>query len=254
MEEKGVLVPTAIDEYSHDLTWHLDDGSPAIWCNSEEERTALQNFVTMVLQSETIDDCLPLSEPLDDLCPVTAENLRVLKKALQKPGALLSIDKRLVNTFEEQQELAREGQIYGFAVRGISKEAFELLCRFFHSCVFNFEGDDKGWKSVNGARSEITSPEGDSIILRIVENDVQIETPELLIILVNGLPGYTPGYRIVDVATKNESKIMEKKIGTRTQVSMRIIADCLVTGEEMEYHWVSPIIEFAEAHRVITVM
>lgn len=254
MEEKDTLIPTAIDEYTDDLTWELDDGSPAVWCNSEEELTALQNFVSTVLLSDSIDDCLPLSESLEDLCPVTAGNLVLLKKALKKPGAIQALDKRFVNEFEEQQELAQEGQLYGFAVRGISKEAFELLCRFFHSCVFNFEGDAKGWKNVNGAKSEIMSPEGDPIKLRVVRNDIQIETPELLIILVNGLPGYTPGYRIVDLVTKKESKVMETRIGSRTQVSLRIVADCLVTGEEIEYHWISPILESAEAHRVITVM
>jgi len=254
MEEKGMLIPTAIDEYPQDLTWQLDDGSPAVWCNSDEERTALQNLVNSVLLSESIDECLPLSEPLEDLCPVTAENLRLLKKALKKRGAVQDLNERFVNEFEEQQELAQEGKLYGFAVRGMSKEAFELLCRFFHSCVFNFEGDAKGCKNVNGAKSKITSPEGDLIKLRIVQNDIQIETPELLIILVNGLPGYTPGYRIMDLATKNEKTILERKIGTRAQISIRIVADCLVTGEAMEYHWVAPLLEFAEAHRVITVM
>lgn len=254
MKEKDAVIPTGIDEYTDNLTWELDDGSPAVWCNSEEEVTALQNFVSAVLLSESIDDCLPLSEPLEDLCPVTAGNLRLLKKALEQQGAIQDLDKRRVNEFEEQQELAWEGQLYGFAVRGISKEAFELLGRFFHSCVFNFEGDTRGWKNVNGAKAEIMSPEGDLIKLRVVQNDIQIETPELLIILVNGLPGYTPGYRIVDLATKKEKKILEKRIGTRTQISNRIVADCLVTGEEMEYHWVAPILEFAEAHRVITVM
>lgn len=254
MEEKEALIPTAIDEYTDDLTWQLDDGSPAVWCNTEEEVTSLQNFVTAVLLSESIDDCLPLSEPLEDLCPVTAENLSLLKKALKNPGALQSLDKRLVKEFEEEQELAREGRLYGFAVRGMSKEVFELLWRFFHSCLFNFEGDAKGWKNVNGAKAEIMSPEGDLIKLRVDENHIQIETPELLIILFNGLPGYTPGYRIVDLATKNERKIMETRIGTRTQLSNRIIADCLVTGQEMEYHWIAPILEFAEENRVITVM
>ncbi len=98
------------------------------------------------------------------------------------------------------------------------------------------------------------SPEGDLIRLRVVKNDIQIETPELLIVLFNGLPGYTPGYRIVDLSTKNERKIMETRIGTRTQLSNRIIADCLATGQEMEYHWIAPILEFAEENRVITLM
>jgi len=254
MEEKCTFIPTAIDEYTDNLTWELDDGSPAVWCNSDEERTALQNFVSAVLLSESIDDCLPLSEPLEDLCPVTAGNLHLLKKALQKQGAIQDLYKRLVNEFEEQQELARERKIYGFAVRGICKEAFELLCRFFHSCVFNFEGDTRGWKNVNGSKAEIMSPEGDPIKLRVVQNDIQIQTPELLIILVNGLPGYTPGYHIVDLATKKEKKILERRIGTRTQISNRVVADCLVTGEKMEYHWVAPILEFAERHHVITLM
>jgi hypothetical protein len=164
MEEKETLIPAAIDEYTDDLTWELDDGSLAVWCNTEEEVTSLQNLVSAVLQSESIDDCIPLSEPLEGLCPITAENL--LKKAFKKPGALQSPEKRLVNTFEEEQELAREGRLYGFTVRGISKEAFELLCLFFHSCLFNFEGDAKGWKNVNGAKAEIMSPEGDLIKLR----------------------------------------------------------------------------------------
>lgn len=41
MQEKDMLIPTATDEYPHDLTWELDDGSSAVWCISEEEITAL---------------------------------------------------------------------------------------------------------------------------------------------------------------------------------------------------------------------
>ncbi len=131
MEEKETLIPTAIDEYTDDLTWQLDDGSPAVWCNTEEAVTSFQNFVTAVLLSESIDDCLPLSEPLEALCPVTAENLSLLKKALKNPGALQSLDKRLVNEFEEEQELAREGRLYGFAVRGSQRRLLSCCVAFF---------------------------------------------------------------------------------------------------------------------------
>ena len=65
----------------------------------------------------------PLSEPLDDLCTVIRQNIRLLKKAFKKPGALESVHNRLVRTFEEPQELTREGRVYGFAVTGMSKEA-----------------------------------------------------------------------------------------------------------------------------------
>jgi hypothetical protein len=72
VKETEMLIPTGIVEYAHDLSWELDDGSPAVWCNSDEERTSLHTFVNAVLLSESVDDCLPLSDPLDDLCPLTA--------------------------------------------------------------------------------------------------------------------------------------------------------------------------------------
>jgi hypothetical protein len=87
-----MLIPTTIDHYPDNLTWEDDDGTPAVWCNSEEKMRALESFVSTVLLSESIDECLPLSEPLDDLCLVSAENLFILKKAFQKSGALLTVE------------------------------------------------------------------------------------------------------------------------------------------------------------------
>jgi hypothetical protein len=148
--------------------------------------------------------------------------------------------------------LAREGTTYGLEVHGMSGEAFRLLCNIFHGSIFNFEGDARGWKNVDGAQSEVTSPDGDVIRLRVVGNDIQIETSYLLIILEDGLPGYTRSYRIVDQATGNQRHATQTAIGTRAQISSRIIADCLASGESMHYHWVAPILELAEEHRVVT--
>ncbi|MFH1116116.1 MAG: hypothetical protein V1792_19560, partial [Pseudomonadota bacterium] len=53
---------------------------------------------------------------------------------------------------------------------------------------------------------------------------------------------------IVDRATKKEKRVVDTRIGTRHQVSDRIIADCLMTGEPMHYHWISPVLQFAEEH------
>ncbi|MFH1116401.1 MAG: hypothetical protein V1792_21010, partial [Pseudomonadota bacterium] len=88
MEAKNMPAPTAEDKCSSDMTWALDDRGLAMWCNSELERSALRDLVSAVLFAESVDACLPLSESLDDLCPVSAGNLQVLKRALKKPGAL----------------------------------------------------------------------------------------------------------------------------------------------------------------------
>jgi len=89
--------------------------------------------------------------------------------------------------------------------------------------------------------------------LRVAGNDIQIETSKIRITLENGLPGYTRSYRIVDPATKRETTVLNTRIGTRAQISNRIIADCLASGECMHYHWVAPVLELAEEHRVRTV-
>jgi len=250
----------------------MDDNIPAMWCNTEQELAALQGFVSVVLSSDSVDECLPLSEPLDDLCSFSGRNLRILKEGLEEPGAIgghntyfegdtrsaeisfVSPDcRRWIETFEEPHERAREGITYGLEVHGMSREAFELLCHFFRSSIFNFEGDARGWKNVDGAQSEVMSPDGDVIRLRVVGNDIQIETSKIRITLENGLPGYTRSYRIVDPATGKETQIRATAIGTRSQISNRIIVDCLATGESMHYHWVAPVLEFAEEHRVRTV-
>jgi hypothetical protein len=249
-----MLIPTTTDHYPADLTCDRDECPPGMWCNTEQELAALRGFVSVVLSSECVAECLPLSEPLDDLCSFSAWNLRILKEALEEPGALRSVDKRRVETFKEPHELAREGITYGLEVHGMSGEAFELLCHVFRSSIFNFEGDARGWENVDGAQSEVFSPDGDVIRLRVVGNDIRIETSDLLIVLEDGLPGYTGSYRIKDPATGKERQVLQTAIGTRAQISNRIIADCLVTGECMHYHWIAPLLELAETHRVVTIM
>jgi hypothetical protein len=263
-----MLIPTTMDHYPADLSCDQDDSPADMWCNTEQELAALRSFVSVVLSSGCVDECLPLSEPLDDLCSFSSRNLRILKEALEEPGAIgghntyfegdtrsteisfVSPDcKRWIETFEEPHELAREGITYGLEVHGMSAEAFELLCDFFRSSIFNFEGDARGWKNVDGAQSEVTGPDGDVIRLRVAGNDIQIETSDLLIVLEDGLPGYTRSYRIVDQATGNERQVIQTDIGTRAQVSSRIIADCLATGQSMHYHWIAPVLELAEEHR-----
>jgi hypothetical protein len=273
MQDKCKLIPTTLDHYPADLSCDQDDGIPGMWCNSEQELAALRSFVSVVLSSKCVDECLPLSESLDDLCSFSSRNLRILKEALEKPGAIgghntcfegdtrsteiifVSPDcKRWIETFREPHEPAREGITYGLEVHGMSAEAFELLCHFFRSSIFNFEGDARGWENVDGAQSEVTSPDGDVIRLRVVGNDIRIETSDLLIVLEDGLPGYTRSYRIVDPATGKDRQVIQTAIGTRAQISNRIIADCLVTGECMHYHWIAPLLELAETHRVVTIM
>jgi len=77
MQEQSLLIPTT-----------MDDNIPAMWCNTEQELAALQGFVSVVLSSDSVDECLPLSESLDDLCSFSGRNLRILKEGLAEPGAI----------------------------------------------------------------------------------------------------------------------------------------------------------------------
>ncbi len=119
--------------------------------------------------------------------------------------------------------------------------------------MFNFPGYESEWKTENPVPAEITAPDGKLIRLKVVGEDIEIETSDLLIVLQNGLPGYTSRYRIVYRATEQERQVVDTRIGTRSQVSIGIVAYCLMTGETMEYHWVSPILDFAKKHRVMIV-
>jgi hypothetical protein len=88
MQDKCKPIPTNMDQHPADLSCDRDDSPAEMWCNTEQELAALRSFVSVVLSSECVDECLPLSEPLDDLCLFSGRNLRILKEALEEPGAI----------------------------------------------------------------------------------------------------------------------------------------------------------------------
>ncbi|MFH0822012.1 MAG: hypothetical protein V2B18_04625 [Pseudomonadota bacterium] len=249
MDQKLMWVTPYVTGFPDNITWEDENGHPSFWCRSEQERAALLDLTCAVLNAESVVGCLPPSETVDDFSPASADNLPVLRSTLEKPGALGPADERAVVFFEDDEDDASPGRgtIYGLAVSGMSKEAFECLCRYFHACVFNFKGRDRGWSKLHGNASQTAAPDGSIARLSIVQNDIRVETNDVSVVLVNGLPGYTVNFRVTALSTGNEQNVRDARIGTRAQVSAQVIAECLSAGEEMQYHWIEPVLGLGRA-------